>query len=310
MAVPQSELPAGLDGLNINISAYRVLYILLLLVQYRSLNAGELNRFLFENALIQRHYNTETLTKYVNTLREVGCDIPRASNRNDYCYELRRNPFPFELSHEEWDLLGRLETVLDQQDDELLAGDFRALLQQIRWSASGEPRETGAPENLPMAPAGRKRLNLYRRYCREGFTLEVHARGGTRRLEPQEVRLQGSRLFLLGIDPSSLEVVSLDVDQIESVRQLPSKNRHPVAQTPVTFALYGRLARNYRLYPDEKIVYQRDGELHIKTKTAEPSLLLSRLMKYGDLCRVLSPESCRQQMRTRIDAKLAALQES
>jgi predicted DNA-binding transcriptional regulator YafY len=295
------------EAQNINISAYRVLAILLVLVQYRSLNMIELNRFLYENPLIRRIYNTETLTKYINTLREVGCDIPRASSRTDYCYELRKHPFALKLEPEEVEVADKLLALLSKSPDELLYQDYRDFLEWLEWSV--EARHTATPARDKVSPlfpelqAKRKLLATYRQYCREAFTLQVHTRDMTPSellLEPHEVLERGSRLLLLGLDAQSQEPVMLDIEKIERVRQLPSKNKRVMPQTIVVFALFDRLAKSYRLYPDEKIIYQNARELHIKAKVNNLDDLVKRLLKYGASCEVISPHSLRATMQGRI----------
>lgn len=312
-------VPSIPDGLNINISAYRVLYILLLLVQYRSLNVVELNRFLFENPLIQRSYNTETLTKYINTLREVGCEIPRSSSRNDYCYELLKSPFPLRLTPEELKIAEKLLGLICQQSDEALCNDFRALLEQLSWCID----RSSLPENLaregntepfPELAVQRKRLNTYRQYCQDAFTLEIRYQPEGEplldlQLEPHQLSAEGRQLWLLGKDPRTQEQMTLDVDRIVSAKQLPSKNRRQASLVTVTFALYGRLAKSYRVYPGEKIVYQSADECQVKTKVADPSALISRLLKYGVSCQILSPDSVRKTMLQRIEHLLATVSE-
>jgi predicted DNA-binding transcriptional regulator YafY len=305
------------EPLNINISAYRVLYILLMLVRYRSLNLLELNRHLTENKLIERGYNTETLSKYINTLREVGCRIPRASNRNDYCYELLKNPFPLIIEPEESRIASKVLEVLAQQPDETLTRDYRNFLEHLSWSVNLSDwlqEEKREPVLFPELARRKKLLRTYRRYCREAFLLRVFYRDPKAQqqrvehlLEPQEVTDHGTTLVLRGLNGESFDPISLDIAFIESVIQLPAKNRRPATPITVVFALSGRLAKSYRLYPEEKIIYRSAAELHIKTKVMEMDTLTGRLMKYGTACRVLSPDKLKETMRDRIAAMLQCL---
>jgi predicted DNA-binding transcriptional regulator YafY len=309
-------LPTPETSSKVNISAYRVLYILLLLVQYRSLSADELNRFLLENPFIQRAYNTETLTKYINTLREVGCEIPRANSRNDYSYQLQRNPFPLLLETEEITLCGKLLTALAEQSDEAFYEEYQEFLETLCWSAKmssieaflGQPAHPLSQSVLfPSLATRRQQFSTYRRYCQEGFTLSIQYRSADEalsreyRLEPHTILEQGSELKLLGFDTDTQEQKTLDIARIESVHQLPCKSRRPMTYTTIIFALYGRLAESYRLYPEEQIIYRVPEELHVKTRVPEMTELLNRLCKYGALCRILSPSSAQAAMHQRIE---------
>jgi predicted DNA-binding transcriptional regulator YafY len=314
MAMTNSEAEAPV---NINISAYRVLFILLMLVRYRSLNTVELNRLLVENPMIGRPYNSETLTKYINTLREVGCRIPRSTNRNDYSYELLKNPFPLCLEPSELEVARKLQVLLAMQPDELLYQDYQNFLQQLFWVAdapawpmfSQEAESTLCPELTKRCD----QLSAYRRYCQEAFTLEMRYLSQEQEehllIEPHEVIERDGQFLLLGLDKQSQQQRLLDVDHIVSVRQLPSKNQRPASQTTVVFALYGRLAKSYRLYPNEKIVFHTAEELRIRTKVSDTTGLMFRLMKYGASCQILSPDSLRETVRQHVSLILATLLE-
>lgn len=306
---------------NINISAYRVLFILRVLVRYRSLNLMELNRQLYENPMIGRGYNSDTLTKYINTLREAGCRIPRSTNRNDYNYELLKTPFPFSLDAAEIRVARKLLTLLSRQPDETLYKDYRAFLEALVWGLESREIAPDSDERVVGDTLGeelglwRERLAEYRTYCRDEFSLDLAWRKAdgsveTCLFEPYEVVERGSRLFLLGLDRTSQEQHMLDIQSILSARQLPSKNRRPPALMTVTFSLYGRLAKSYRLYPDEKVVYRSDRELQVKTRVTEASALMARLMKYGASCEVLAPDSFRDAMRRQVSMKLQVLLEN
>lgn len=306
----------ALDPLeNVNISAYRVLFLLLMLVRFRSLNAAELNRHLSENPGVGRAYNSETLTKYINTLREVGCEIPRSTSRNDYSYDLKKTPFPLRIDAVERHVAQKLLALLASQPDEALFSDFQGFLKQLSWySDSACLADDNAVALLPLPALSRRaqQMREYRSYCQAAFTLDItyHADGQELRMqmEPHAVVTREQRLLLLGLDCQSQQSKSLDVDQITEVRQLPSKNRRPSSYTNITFALYGRLSKGYRLYPDEKMVYQSDKEIHIKARVRETSGLMARLLKYGAQCQILQPESMRDTIRSHISGLLHNLE--
>jgi len=319
-----ASLPCDVP-LNINISAYRVLFILLMLVRHRSLNSLELNRKLCENPLIGRVFNTETLTKYINTLREVGCLIPRSSSRNDYCYDLLKSPFPLTLHPEEHQIAEKLSHLLAHQPDEALAQSYQDFLEQLSWLVSPDITEHETTEPLSAALSGtrleqpliltalqkrREQMSLYRRLCREAHLLQIHllqiqgVNNGmltTMYLEPHELIHRENKLFLLGYDAEAQQHTSLDIEQVVETRQLPAKNRRLFASMDVVFALYNRLASGYRLYPGEKIIYRTPGEIHVKARILDVKGFMSRLLKYGASCQVLSPESLRGTMKTHVE---------
>ena len=122
-------------------TAYRVLYILLLLIRYRSLSLLELNLLLFENSKIARTYNSETITKYVNTLRRVGCQIPHANRSLGFQYILARAPFPLQLNEREFDLFQCMVMEILRKKEELRSPAID-LSRRLAWGLVPEQRDT------------------------------------------------------------------------------------------------------------------------------------------------------------------------
>ncbi len=337
----------------LNISVYRILYILLLLVRHHHLSLPEINRHLGTNPWVGRAYNLDTLSKYVYTLRMAGCHIARASNRNGYQYELMENPFPLSFEPDEVEVAGKLLTLLSQQPDNELTRDYQAflLMCSLITPDSADKLKIGS---IPALEDGGRRqlLNRYQDYCREAFQLQIAYRGAIHReavaiesscalmsgpskgayhaiefqseegpgnrmnpdlsllchVEPQDVIVQNRHLYLCALDCDSNEPLVLDIEAIDSVKQLSTKNRRMKKSAwTVTFALYGRLAKSYSPYPQEWIVSQNEYELRVRSHEQNTEALMNRLMKYGELCQVLSPKPLREAMQARINRLLTDL---
>lgn len=320
--IPNFPQVTPMGKLNFSISAYRVLYILLLLVQYRSLSLFELNLFLFNNPLIRRTYNSETITKYMNTLRQVGCDIPRANSKNRFHYQLRKNPFSLRFEEDELAVAAQLKKLLATHPDEELYERYLDLLEKVIWGVEEPQQDMLFPDRLKTE---RRTLGLHRRQallarfkqlCKDAQVLQLkyyHAedRPPTKMtVEPHRILQEDAQLFLVGTDRETHQTVRLDLSRIESVNQLPNKIQGTPKPTVVTFQLWGRLAKVYRPYPGEEITVtsSRTGTLLVKTKTDDTAGLLDRLMKYGELCEVLSPTAVREEMAERINRLYQHLQ--
>ena len=312
----QPEKAVQSESLNYSVSAYRVLYILLLLVKHRCLALAELNTCLLENPLINRAYNSETITKYINTLRQVGCDIPRANSQTNFQYQLVKNPFPIALQDDELLAANKLLMLLASQPDEVLHVNYYNVLKKVAWAIPGEVQIQMMFGNNGLllsdsSSVEREQLTRFRELCKDAQVLEIgYAMDSGEevklRVEPSRVILSDNILYLVGMDRHNLRRVKLRLDAICDVRQLPFKVQHKVKLTSVVFAVKGRLAKTYRLFPGEAQVSSEPGRLVIRAKTDDYQELLSRLMRYGYACEVVSPVYAREEMRERI-ARLLTL---
>jgi predicted DNA-binding transcriptional regulator YafY len=161
-------------------------------------------------------------------------------------------------------------------------------------------------------------LRQYRKYCDEAFLLEIQyqaprdntgQRVNTLMLEPHEVMEKRGKLFLLGLEQRTYEKKMINLERIVDVRQLPSKMKRSISEMTVRFELYGRLAETYRPYGDEKIIFRTAARIQVKAQVRETSGLISRLLKYGSACQVLSPAMVREAMRDRIEAMYGVLKD-
>ena len=76
-------------------------------------------------------------------------------------------------------------------------------------------------------------------------------------------------------------------------------------QTTVVFKLKNILAKRYTLKTGEKVVAtEADGSISVANKTEDKASLLNRLLKYGDLCEIVSPKNYKKDMKELINKTL------
>lgn len=315
MMEPIPELSVPKERLSFNITAFRLMYVYYLLSQARELSYADLNTHLINRPEIQRSIAKDTLNKYIHTLQLFGCFVSKFEQQGQAMYRLLEHPLQLELSEEETNAIKAVLDVLLQQPLRSEFKNFYNLLNQL--ALLPQPLKQYGENHLGLglsASIPRDVMELVeslQKCCLEGQILEVaYAQPDEsftlKLIEPQEVVYHKKHLYLLGNDPNKKEKVRLKVELIRSHRQLPSRVRSQTNRTVVTFKLTGRLAANYRPYPGETLA-NKEEFLLVKHETDEVTLLLRRLMKYGEHCQVLSPGWARQHMHHIIESLLAEL---
>ncbi len=302
---------------NFSISAYRVLFILKLLVEEKALSFHELNERLSENPAINRGFNGETITKYMNTLRHLGCAIPKANIQQNYQYRLIQTPFSFQTSDEEIAVLNRLLEILTLEADDEYYKAYQKLLQKISWSiADNEKLDQLLNVNLnnpdDQLIEKRKKLSYYRQLCQDGQALELtytytDGQETTLIIEPKRITEINQIFYLLATDRKAYQKVKLNINAISKIKQLPFKVKPANRKTNVIFELNGKLAQNYRLYPDEIYKEHTDNRAEVKASIHDTEVFLNRLLKYGQKCQIISPEHLRQEMQEKIEKLITHL---
>lgn len=307
----------------IHVSAFRVLYVLALLVHQRALTHSEINRCMAEHPMIERVFGAETITKYINTLRVFGCDIPKANGKQQFQYRLEKAPFPVDLSEAHVQLLIELNRLLSGYPDDQLHVQFLKFFEHVLWSSKLQGRyqhhtlTTLLDGEQEGVCTGQEvvQVRKFKKWCRERQALTIHYGQSIEELRVYYLDLldviqEEGISYVLGYDRDLMQQVRLDMSLIRQVRQLPCKVQNRLRWVNVQFQLTGRLAKTYRLYADETILSRSINEsgdvkrLIVRARTLEPDLLLNRLMKYAPWCEVLSPQYIRQKANNKIETLL------
>jgi len=287
-----------------SVSAYRLLYIYLLLCQHGQMTSEELFDKLQHQLATGQTYASETFQKYLQTLRTFGCRISRIDKQGQTLYRLEDHPLKMSSTPKEISALQVISTILSAQPIRDLYHQLCRLCDNVTvWNDIS---------TLTLPNASRE-VEQFQQYCRDGQLLEIHYKDHdavpvTLHVEPIEVVAGKKRIYLLGTELKSNKKIRCDLSRVYSHKQLPSRSRSQAQKVVVTFRLTGRLASNYRLYPGE-IVSSREPDLIIQHKTDEVDQLLKRLLKYGTQCEVLTPKWVRLEMCAQIDALLTAIED-
>lgn len=325
------------------VTAYRVLRTLQYLLAYRE---GVSNSALLD--YLSEDTNTpigiETLAKYLNTLRKAGCEIPLANG--DGVYRLLASPVGVRLKDNQPLLINEAlnKTFLHTQcqvswlqgwqlllwhldlDPASYAGELtpdamealEGLAEIRRLLAVGKP-DASQSLNGGMPPS----ISTWQQYCDDGMALAIDYYPPTTQqpvqlcLDPVAVKEESGVVDLVftGVCRHTGHQHKLNTAWIVSVKTLPVKSQRRTQIVRVVFKLWGKLAKTYRLYPDEVVIGNVSGaecrdidqqSLTVVAKTANPEELLQRLMKYGGLCEVVSPAYIRQQVARKVQLMVEA----
>lgn len=142
------------------------------------------------------------------------------------------------------------------------------------------------------------------KYCKEDYKVEIiyyQPRGTEKKItcKPQELLFRSKTVLLQVLDLQSREIISISLDKIISIKQLPIKTT-PVFSTNrvVVFGIKGRLAQNYRLRKWEYI-REIDNDWHIiVNKDESEEELTNRILKYGASCKVIAPRDFREKIHS------------
>lgn len=279
-----------------------MLKILSLLIE-KPCNYQSINEAFLEDFYLMKNVSDDMICMYINTLREIGCDISRPSKSNSFCYVLNSHPFEFKISKQESKILETILKSLVKSTDWLLLleiceffVDFKNICSQDSDFSFLRIISTFLKMDFELI----KKLNYY---CeKEKFIiLEYYSpNSGLKEigLRAQKISLENERLYLWGYNPELRESQYLRLDRVKKVNVISIKETEVVNENFVK-ALYKLLNQDTENFvPDElqKVLKIENREIFIEEKIKNRFGFIQKILTYGEDCVVLEPLDIKEEI--------------
>jgi len=258
-------------------------------------------------------YTSEVILKYINTLKVFGLRFKKEKDK----YVLLNTPFQLDFNEKDLKTIYVFKKAAEDFPEEEVGFEINNFLQDLERRFSDNTRllshNLKKPDFINIEFNYKnysEQIRIYEKYCLEGQRLKITYKTNKKEIsimvEPNEIKYRGNEVYLSVYNPISAQIQDINFDSIIKVEQLPSKSNPTNMFSSAIFELKGRLAKAYRLHESEKLLQMKSEEnIVILNQKEDRTLLLKRLMRYGQNCEVISPKSLREEMRQMIQATLA-----
>lgn len=256
-----------------------------------------------------------TLNKYINTLKIFGINIIK----DNKCYKILNPPYKIDFSNLELEGFVQLYEFLNNINGECFieTKDFFEAIkarfsEKLQIDIHKEKSKNETDFSFYYSTYGDK-IEACKRVCHEKFKLDIryYKPGGKTEASiqatPQELIYQKNKVRMRVVDLSNCHLIDIPVNKILYMKQLSSKvyskfSTHNV----VIYELSGRLAENYTPRKWEYLdSFDDNGKKIYINRGEDESELLSRVLKYGNSCKIKSPREFREKVKTEINKMLS-----
>lgn len=276
-----------------NISGLQVLKTLQLLLE-DNYTMSELTQKLNENEQ-EPIFNNSVISKYINTCRYCGIDIPKIQNR----YFVARLPFGLSLSANDLDLLENLQNVAKEKlggKSKKYFSDF--LIRLNKYSNKDIIRVENKTteiiyELFDKALQERRRIALMFRVKAVIECIPVEIVNYHNKPSFKVIHKNKERYF--------------SVDRIAGMELLGKRfTPEEHAGQQVIYRLTGDLASRYTLREHEELISSNLPEcITIANHGENKEELFTRILRYDKCCEIVKPASYREEMKSILDKMLA-----
>ncbi len=306
-----------LSSLKKNDTSLRVLEVLKMLIK-EPVSDEELIKKIENMQNIENIYTKETLSKYFNTLGMVGLSIEK--NKETGKYSLKNFPVEISMSEKELKLLCLLDGYVKSLYQRKLEVPFCSLKRNLENSFSMET--LNLYKSVKSATKMKSEINFLcnesvirrlEKYCVDAQKLKIGYLSKTNKsteiytVEPKSILYEVDKVYLLVYNPKLARNQKLLLQNIIHVSQLPQKVNFVSNPNTVVFELKGRLASSYRLKDGEKIINYTKNNIVVSNSSEDKMILFSRLLKYGESCKILQPTQTKKEFLEFVDKVLENL---
>ncbi|MDD3419543.1 MAG: WYL domain-containing protein [Candidatus Gastranaerophilales bacterium] len=282
---------------NIVPSGYRILYVLMLLLQ-SPMSQKEINDKLSKNPSIEQSFTKETLLKIINTLRASGIKIEKQKG----LYYISKLPWEFDLDEKYLDILFNLGCFVGALEQRELLKNYNLFLSNLfRYLPDERIRK------FQGSFLGAKNKDKYGKYSLLIKKLEQAKKNNCRIkivfnkesyiFDTYYMEYNSKEVFVTGYNLKDHENKTMNLGEIASIKQLPQKSSGMFFPSNVTFKIKGRLAKSYNLRENEKLIDFDSNTLIISNKGEDKQKLLRRIIKYKNLCEIIAPDSMKEEFK-------------
>lgn len=230
-------------------------------------------------------FNHSVISKYINTCRYLGIDIPKIHNK----YFVASLPFGLNLDLRDLELFENLQNVAKEILPEKSLNIFTNFINKL--AKYSNKQLVRADRQVPH-----KAIEMFDRAIQEKRKINLMFKNNTNItcIPVGIVENKGKTFFNIHLEEKEKLYV---LDNIVGIEVLPQRFAKNYTGQVVVYTLTGNLAKRYELRENEQLISKEQDSITISNKGENKEILFSRLLRYDSSCEILHPKHYREEMK-------------
>ena len=289
---------------QISLTGIRALIMIGLLIK-KPYSLEEIKQTFIDLQIMDKSHSDDIVRIDLNTIKLMGCEIERCSQKTNYKYVLLKHPFAFKIPEDELKVLKRVYNSIKEKASLQILLEYDEMFRMIALHICDEETKESVLGISVFKHYDVEVIKDLMRDCQENNTLDLtYKKAGSvvverKQILAQELAFNNDKFYLYGFDLQKNEPTVLLVRNIESIltrkfEKLEIKKK----QTVIKFVLKSIQADE--LEKNELIIEQCDNEVVVEGIYHNKFLATQRVLSFGDKCVVLEPLEFRNHIITKI----------
>ncbi len=296
-------------------TSLRILEVLKILLN-EDLTKNELIQKLQEKSNINGVYTQEAFLKYFNTFEKAGLSL----NKNKCKYGLKNAVLHLNLTKPEQKMLEKVIESAEKLNNKNNEEVFKQFIPRLDKYVDTDLKELlkKSPDTNKSAWENNVKYNVIsslKNMLSDNQQVEItytksNNTEETILVELKEIVEQNENIYVIAYNRNLSRNKKININNIIELKQSPKKVIGDIYNNQVMFEIYGRLIKNYKLKPNETVVDFRPNYNLVSNKGEDKDVLLLRLLKYGENCKIIRPLSFKREFMEMTDKILKNLEDS
>ncbi len=284
-----------------SLTGYRTLVILSLLMESPK-STDEINKHFLENQYIKETFSNDMLRIYINSLREIGCEITKANKTTNNKYVLVSHPFDFDISEEQLMAIQKLYKNIYEKIEVKQVLEIENLFTKI-GTLIKRPKIKDFLSNCSAFKSIQKYLvEDLLLHCKNKNQITIIYKS-PRKMEREieiiadKLSFKSDKLYLWGQSLTHEEYSYYKVENILKIMMIKlKKEKLNTNSIKVIYEIYNHSANNYLPEQGEKIIKQNGKKLVIERLVENRFETIQKFLYLAQDCKIISPQEIKDEV--------------
>ncbi|HPT40996.1 MAG TPA: WYL domain-containing protein [Candidatus Gastranaerophilaceae bacterium] len=285
-----------------SLTGYRTLVILGLLMDSPK-SPDEINQHFFKNQYIKETFSNDMLRIYINSLREAGCEITRASKTTNNKYVLVSHPFDFDLPEIQLSAIQKLYKSIYEKIEVKQAVEIENLFKKIEMLIKTTKTKEFLANCSIFKNTDKYLIEDLLLHCKNKNQIVIIYKS-PRKIEKEieiiadKLSFKSDKLYLWGHSLTHGEYSYFKVENILKILTIKlKKEKINNKVTRIIYEVYNPATNNYIIEQNEKIIEKNDKKLVIEKLCENKFETIQKLLYLAKDCKIISPQEIKNEVK-------------
>lgn len=284
----------NLDLNQISLTGLRALvFIGLLIVKPHSMN--EIKQALIDLKIMNENQKEDVLRVDLNTIKLMGCEISRSSQKTGYKYILTKHPFSLKISKEEIFAIKKIYDQLKKKVNLFTLLEYDYLFKKIALHICDEESKEALLGISIFKYYDTNYIKDLMQDCKYNRVLELIykttaiSKESVKNIVIQKLVYKNEKFYIYGFDLNIKKSVVLNLKRVKTILKRSRNTQNiEIEETKVKFVL--KNIKPEILEQNEEILEALDNKFLVEGFYHNDFLAAQRVLSFGSNCTVVEPE--------------------